>query len=185
MKRLIAIALSGAACITTAQAGEEVPLALGDVPDTVLQAVKTRFDTIALISANTETETDGFMVYEIQGTIPGGEFLAGEYKPLTDEDGELMSPAVNAPAQSRKVEFDVTADAEFDEIEIEFAADMVPGAVMKAVNRAYPAFSPQFIEASYSASMDVVGYEFSGMQNGQKLDLEVSPSGRHIQEADD
>ena len=85
----------------------------------------------------------------------------------------------------RKVEVDIQEDGKVLEIEVEFTIDMVPGAVIKAIEEKYPGFEPTFIEASHSKSKKVRGYEFEGTQNGIKLDLEVSADGRKIIEADE
>jgi hypothetical protein len=112
--------------------------------------------TVTFVSANTETETDGYMVYEIQGTF---------------EDG-------------RKVEFDIEPEGRIDEVEIEFSPDMLPGAVTKAIEAKLPGFTPTFIEASHSASLKVIRYELVGTLNGATMDIEVSPDGRHIEVSD-
>lgn len=183
MKRFIPMILS--LSIVQVHAGEEAPVELAEVPEPVMQAIQERFEAIELTSANTETEIDGYMVYEVQGNIPAGEFLDGEHEPLVDEDGDVVFEQATPAETSRQVEFDLTPDGKFDEIEIEFLQDMVPGAVLQAVKRAHPEFEARFIEASYSSTMDVIGYEFSGQNQDQPMDLEVSPSGRHIQLADD
>lgn len=168
-------------------AGKEAPVELDQVPANVMDVAKVAFADLKLaqqsdavvidedniiddnlvaqyialgpvtvVSANTETEADGSFVYEIQGTVEGG----------------------------RKVEVDIYPDGRIEEIEIEFEIDDVPGAVMKAVEKAYPGFKPEFIEASHSRSMQVVGYEFVGMAGENKIDIEVSADGRRIAEAD-
>ncbi|MCV6614087.1 MAG: hypothetical protein OIF35_03850, partial [Cellvibrionaceae bacterium] len=96
------------------------------------------------------------LVYEVQGKL---------------EDG-------------RKFEFDALADGEVEEIELEFKQSMVPGAVLKAIEKKLPGFRPSYIEASHSASMKVIAYEFVGQLNGVQVDLEVSPDGRQIVLAD-
>ncbi|MEL6267861.1 MAG: hypothetical protein AAFR52_19845 [Pseudomonadota bacterium] len=111
---------------------------------------------VELVSANTETETDGSFVYEIQGVLADG----------------------------RRVEIDIDPDGTVLEIEIEFRIDDVPGAVLKAVEARMPGFAPEFIEASHSRSMKVVGYEFVGLLGGQSMDIEVSADGRTITVAD-
>ncbi|MGF1527246.1 MAG: hypothetical protein ACFCBW_10695 [Candidatus Competibacterales bacterium] len=114
--------------------------------------------TVTFVSANTETEVNGpdDFVYEIQGTL---------------EDG-------------RKVEFDIFPSGVVQEVEIEFSEAAVPGAVLQALERAYPGFTPSFIEATHTRSLKVVGYEFVGTMGDQMLDLEVSADGRRIVESD-
>ena len=111
---------------------------------------------VTLVSANTETEEDGAMVYEIQGTVQDG----------------------------RKIEIDIKPDGEVEEIEVEFKLADVPGAVLKAIEKKMPGFKPDFIEASHSPSMKVIGYEFVGMMGENKLDIEASADGRKIEVAD-
>lgn len=111
---------------------------------------------VEIISSNTETERDGSFVYEIQGIVTDG----------------------------RKVEIDILPDGDVEEIEIEFKVEDVPGAVMKAIETKLPEFKPEFIEASHSPSMQVVGYEFVGMAGDAKMDIEVSADGRTITVAD-
>ncbi len=137
-------------------AGEEKPVALSAVPELVVKTVHERMDDVTLLSANTETEADGEFVYELQGRMKDG----------------------------RKVEFDIYESGKVQEIEIEFDADMVPGAVMKAIERKLPGFKPVFIEASHSKSMKVTGYEFVGNLGQQQIDIEVSADGRNVVVAD-
>jgi hypothetical protein len=137
-------------------AGREKKIDLSEVPEDVVNVVKNRFEKATLLTANTETEDDGSMVYEIQGTL---------------SDGHL-------------VEFDVFPDGKFEEVEVIFPIEMVPGAITKAIENKVSGFIPTKIEATHSASMKVVGYEFEGTVNGQKIDLEVSADGRTITIAD-
>jgi hypothetical protein len=139
-----------------AYAGTEKKIELSEVPETVMKVLKKRFKTATLLTANTETEEDGSVVYEIQGTL---------------SDGQLA-------------EFDLYPDGKIEEIEVIFPVEMVPGAVLKAIEKKIVGFTPSKIEATYSASMKVVGYEFEGTLNGQKIDLEVSADGRTITVAD-
>ncbi|MCV6627890.1 MAG: hypothetical protein OIF38_17470 [Cellvibrionaceae bacterium] len=138
-----------------AWAGEERPIRLSEVPAPVIQGLKQLLPKSILLSANTEQEA-GQLVYEVQGKL---------------EDG-------------RKFEFDALADGEVEEIELEFKQSMVPGAVLKAIEKKLPGFRPSYIEASHSASMKVIAYEFVGQLNGVQVDLEVSPDGRQIVLAD-
>ncbi|MBV2090667.1 MAG: PepSY-like domain-containing protein [Candidatus Thiodiazotropha sp. (ex Ctena orbiculata)] len=142
--------------VTPAWAGTEKEINLSEVPQTVMNALKKRFQSATLLSANTETEEDGSMVYEIQGKL---------------SDGHLA-------------EFDIFPDGRFEEVEVIFPVEMVPGAVLKALQKKMAGFVPSKIEATHSASMKVVGYEFEGTLNGQKIDLEVSADGRTITVAD-
>jgi hypothetical protein len=142
--------------IQPAFAGTEQKLELSELPEAVMTVLKKRFKTVTLLAANTETEEDGSVVYEIQGKL---------------SDGHLA-------------EFDIFPDGKIEEIEVIFPIEMVPGAIMKAIEKKLAGFVPTKIEASHSASMKVVGYEFEGTLNGQKLDLEVSADGRTIIVAD-
>ena len=124
--------------------------------DTVLgdgmTATYVELGAVEIVSANTETEDDGSFVYEIQGVL----------------------------ADSRKVEVDIFPNGRVAEIELEFMRDDVPGAILNAVEAEMPGFAPDFIEASHSASMQVIGYEFSGLMGTETLDIEVSADGRNI-----
>lgn len=151
--------ITGLICIlgvTPVLAGTEKEITLSEVPQTVMSALKNRFESATLLSANTETEEDGSVVYEIQGKL---------------SDGHLA-------------EFDIFPDGKIEEVEVIFPIEMVPGAVLKALQKKMAGFVPSKIEATHSASMKVVGYEFEGTLNGQKIDLEVSADGRTITVAD-
>ncbi|PVV15422.1 MAG: hypothetical protein B6D77_01885 [gamma proteobacterium symbiont of Ctena orbiculata] len=137
-------------------AGKEKKIALSEVPETVISVIKRRFEKATLLTANTETEADGTMVYEVQGKLSDGH----------------------------QAEFDVFPDGKFEEVEVIFPIEMVPGAITKAIESKISGFIPTKIEASHSASMKVVSYEFEGTVNGQKIDLEVSADGRTITVAD-
>jgi hypothetical protein len=137
-------------------AGTEKKIDLSEVPETVMKVLKKRFDKATLLTANTETEADGTVVYEIQGTLSDGH----------------------------AAEFDVFPDGKIEEVEVIFPIEMVPGAILKAIENKMAGFVPSKIEATHSASMKVVGYEFEGTLNGQKIDLEVSADGRTITVAD-
>ena len=126
------------------------------VDDDGISLVYEVLGEVTFVSANTETEDDGYMVYEIQGTVPDG----------------------------RKVEIDIEPDGSVEEIEVEFRAEDVPGLVLKALEEKFPGFQPEFIEASHSPSMQVFGYEFVGSVGEEKLDLEASADGRTIVVAD-
>ncbi len=139
-----------------AAAGEQKPIELSAVPDAILAVTREKLPDTRLVSANTETEVNGEYLYEIQGLLPDG----------------------------RKVEFDIYPDQRIQEIEIEFTRDMVPGAVLKAIERKLPGFEPEFIEASHSRSLKVVRYEFVGKLGDNELDIDVSADGRNIEVAD-
>ncbi|MGF1446724.1 MAG: hypothetical protein ACFBRM_11080 [Pikeienuella sp.] len=132
------------------------PLDDGSEIDDNLVLVYDELGEVTLVSANTETEADGSFVYEIQGTVEGG----------------------------RKIEIDIDPDGTVLEIEIEFTMEDVPGAVKLALEREYPGFVAEFIEASHSSTRKVVGYEFVGTSGETALDLEVSADGRTIIVAD-
>ena len=181
---LVAFGLA-AAVSGTAMAGEEKPVELSEVPADVMEVAKAglaelklatanpasvvvdvdddsmvlayeALGEVELVSANTETETDGSYIYEIQGTVADG----------------------------RRVEIDIEPDGDVEEIEIEFKVEDVPGAVMNAIAEKLPEFQPEFIEASHSPSMHVIGYEFVGNVGDNKMDIEVSADGRTIVVAD-
>lgn len=134
---------------------KETEIKLSDVPSEIMKQAENVVPEAKFSSANTEID-DGSTVYEIQGFL---------------EDG-------------RKFEIDIYKDGKIQEIEIVFTKDLVPGAVLKAIQARYPGFVPTFIEASHSASKKVVKYEFVGKQNDRQLDLEVSADGREIVESD-
>lgn len=181
---LVAFGLA-AAVSGTAMAGEEKPVKLGEIPADVMEVAKAGLANlklasadpasvvvdvdddsmvlayevlgeVELVSANTETEADGSYVYEIQGTVTDG----------------------------RRVEIDIEPDGDVEEIEIEFKIEDVPGAVMNAIQEKLPEFQPDFIEASHSPSMHVIGYEFVGNVGDNKMDIEVSADGMTITVAD-
>ena len=185
-KTLVAVGFASALGAGSAFAGEEKVVELGEIPADIMEVAKANLvglklavdepgsldddseiddnivlhykdlGEVQLVSANTETEADGSFVYEIQGTVADG----------------------------RKIEIDIDPDGGVEEIEIEFQADDVPGAVMKALAAKLPGFAPEFIEASHAPSMQVIGYEFVGMSGENKMDIEVSPDGRNITVAD-
>ncbi|GJL55364.1 MAG: hypothetical protein NPIRA02_24960 [Nitrospirales bacterium] len=139
-----------------AWAGVEPPIELNAIPATIMQQAQEQFPDATFGSANTETEPGGNFVYEIQGILQDG----------------------------RKLEYDVNPSGEIQEVEIEFQSDMVPGAVMKAIQKNLPGFTPTFIEASHSASMQVVGYEFVGQIGKNTIDINVSADGSKIEISD-
>lgn len=142
--------------LQTAVAGIEKKIELSEVPKNVIKVLNKRFEKATLLTANTETEENGSVVYEIQGKLSDG----------------------------RSAEFDVLPDGEIEEVEVIFPIEMVPGAITKAIEKKIPGFIPEKIEASHSASMKVIRYEFEGKLNDQVMDLEVSADGRTITVAD-
>ena len=137
-------------------AGEEKIIPLSNVPENLLSEAEKLLPTATFNTANTEKEADGTLVYEIQGTLENG----------------------------RKVEVDVLENGDIQEFEVVYSLDLVPRAVMKAIEKKMPGFTPSFIEASHSATKKVVGYEFVGELGGKQLDIEVSADGRRIEIAD-
>lgn len=141
--------------VSFAIAGEEKVISLKEVPSELLAKVKKTLPEVKFSSANTEQEED-YLVYEIQGVFP----------------------------DNRKVEVDILPNAKIEEIEVEFPSYMVPKAVLLKIQEKYNGFESTYIEASHSQSMKVVKYEFEGIYNNSKLDIEVSADGRNIVEAD-
>ncbi len=139
-----------------AQAGLQEPIPLGEVPPELLEKVQALFPDASFTTANTETESDGTVVYELQGRLTDG----------------------------RKIEVDLFADGSIEEYEIEFTESQVPGAVLKGVQNQAPGFQPTYIEASYSPSGKVTKYEFVGTLGNKELDLEASADGRKVEAAD-
>lgn len=137
---------------TLVNAGKEVVIEIDRVPENIMRTAQELMPEVKFKSANTEEEADGLLVYEIQGLMNDG----------------------------RHVEVDVSSDGDVEEIEIEFSKDLVPGAVMKAIEDKLPGFNPAYIEASHSASKKVIQYEFEGDIGGKKMDIEVSADGRKI-----
>ncbi len=137
-------------------AGLEKPIQLSDIPQAILKAAQEKFPDAIYKSSNTEFEEEGTFVYEIQGTLKDG----------------------------RQFEYDVYPTGDIQEIEVEFPDYMVPGAVLKAIQRQMPGFRPTYIEASHSASMKVVGYEFVGLYSGETIDINVSADGNTIEISD-
>lgn len=141
--------------VTFAIAGEEKVISLGEVPSELFKKAKKILPNVEFISANIEQE-ENYLVYEIQGIFP----------------------------DNRKVEVDILSHAKVEEIEIEYPSYMVPKAVFLQIEKKYNGFKPTYIEASHSESMKVVKYEFEGIYNNNKIDIEVSADGRKIVEAD-
>ena len=152
----VCVLAGGLLLASLAIAGEEKPVELDKVPANIVEVAKELIPDVELVSANTETEDDGSFVYEIQGKLKDG----------------------------RKVEFDIDPNGRVEEIEIEFRVEDVPVAVLNAIEKKLPGFKPEFIEASHSRSMQVVGYEFVGTLGENKMDIEVSADGRRIVVAD-
>ena len=141
--------------VSFAIAGEEKVISLSEVPSELLKKAKKILPEVEFVSANTEQEED-YLVYEIQGLFP----------------------------DNRKVEVDILSNAKIEEIEVEFPSYMVPKAVFIQIEKKYNGFKPTYIEASHSESMKVVKYEFEGIYDNNKIDIEVSANGRKIVEAD-
>lgn len=137
-------------------AGVEKKIALDEVPIKFIEEAKKILPKAEFLSANTETEDDGKVVYEVQGKL---------------EDG-------------RKFEYDVDQKGKVEEIEIEFPLYLVPKAVLIGIEKVYKGFKPTYIEASHSKSMKVTSYEFVGLYDGKEIDIEVSADGRKIKLAD-
>jgi len=135
-----------------AYAGTEVIIGLDQVPESIMTTARELMPGVRFNSANTEEEADGTLVYEIQGVLNDG----------------------------RRVEVDILSEGDVQEIEVEFSRDLVPGAVIQAIEARYPGFKPTYIEASHSASKKVLQYEFEGLMGDKKMDLEVSADGRKI-----
>lgn len=133
-----------------------ITIDLDAVIDDNISSDYKQLGAVRIVSANTETEDDGSVVYEIQGKAADG----------------------------RQIEIDIDPTARVEEIEIEFKREDVPGAVLKSVESKMPGFAPEFIEASHSASMQVFGYELVGKMGDEVLDIEVSADGRSITIAD-
>ena len=187
MRRGILVLGFGFALAGTAIAGVEEPIDLAKVPAKIMEIAKENFKglkvadvsevrlddetvdddsiivsyqdlgEVKIVSANTETETDGTFVYEIQGVFADG----------------------------RRVEIDIEPDGTVLEIEKEFRIEDVPGAVLKAIEAKMPGFKPEFIEAAHSpGSLQVVRYELVGMLGETKMDIEISADGSTIVVAD-
>ena len=88
-------------------AGVETIIPLSSVPQNLLSEAEKLLPTATFNTANTEKEADGTLVYEIQGTL---------------EDG-------------RKVEVDVLENGDIQEFEVVYSLDLVPRAVMKAIEK--------------------------------------------------
>ena len=132
--------------------GVEKKIELNEVPDNIMATAKEMMTEAKYLSANTETEDDGTTLFEIQGKLPDG----------------------------RKVEVDIFANGDVEEIEVEFTRDLVPGAVLNAIEKKLPGFQATYIEASHSKSKKVVQYELVGKVGETPMDLEVSADGRKI-----
>jgi len=152
---LILTTLLFSVCSLT-MAGEETVIPFDKVPEEILNKAKNLLPEAQFKTANIETEDDGTQTYEIQGILADG----------------------------RKVEVDVLENGKIEEFEVEFTQDLVPGAVLKALEKKLPDFEITYIEASHSASKKVIKYEFVGTLAGKKLDVEVSADGRKIELAD-
>lgn len=151
------LVLLGAALLSAdVHAGKKYKLYLDAVPEHIRTSAQKLMPDVKFKTANTETESDGTMVYELQGMLPDG----------------------------RKVEVDIFGEGETEEIEVEFNYSLVPDAVLQAIEAEFPGFKPFFIEASYSKSKQLVQYEFRGQAAGKDIDLEVPADGRKVIVAD-
>lgn len=139
-----------------AWAGTEKVIPLEQVPAEHRKIAQDLLPDVTFSSADIETDDDGTRIYEIQGRMPDG----------------------------RRLEVDLFEDGNIEEYEIEFTETQVPGAVMNAVSKRMPGFSPTYIEASHTRSGKVTRYEMEGTLGGQELDIEVSADGRHIEVGD-
>lgn len=155
-KRIIFFVLLFSIFVNPVKAGEETVIPLDKVPAKLLVKAQELLPNARFKTANTEKEDNGDLIYEIQGILKDG----------------------------RKLEVDLFENGEIQEFEVELSHDLVPGAVLQALEAKMPGFVPNYIEASHSASKKVIGYEFVGMQNGKKLDIDVSADGRKIELAD-
>ncbi len=152
----ITLVVAGIALYVPCYGGVEKPIEMSELPSEIMATANKAMPSAKFRAANTETESDGFFVYEIKGSLPDG----------------------------RAVEVDIFPDGDIEEIEVEFTQDLVPGAVIKSIQDKLPGFKASYIEASYSASKKVLQYEFVGVAGGAEMDLEVSADGRNIVIAD-
>ena len=172
---------------STAMAGVEKRIELGQVPDNVLAVAKAKLANLKLVKPSTLTVADGRVVDDDSMVVAyeplGGVKLVGA-NTETENDGSFVYEIQGLLKDGRKVEIDIHSNGAIAEIEIEFKLEDVPGAVLKAIEKKMPGFKPEFIEASHSASMQVVSYEFVGAMGDKQLDIEVSADGSRIVVAD-
>lgn len=171
-------------------AGEFRELPLAELPAAILESAREAAPTATFVRANTETEDDGTVVYEIQGTEAEFTFDVVADDPskidlsaLSDDGFGLQLSKVTL--KDVEVEVDVFADGRVEEVERVIPARLVPGMVLKRIRDNYKGFEPSRIEASYNRHGKIFQYEFEGSAKGRSLDLEVSASGAKISEADD
>ena len=136
--------------------GEEVVVPMHMLPPIIIHVANQAQPNAVFHRAQIETEEDGTEVYEILGKLSNG----------------------------KRVEVDILKNGAIQEYELEFTEAQVPGAVLMAIQKKLPGFQPSYIEASHSASGKVMRYEFEGTLGDQRIDIEVSASGRKIEVAD-
>lgn len=145
------------ACGSHLPAGETKAIDLKEVPAPVLAAAKDVLPEVTFTRAQTETESDGTVVYEIIGTTKEG----------------------------KEIEIDIFDSGEFEEYEMILPEEAVPGAILVAIRSAYPGIEVRKIEASYTATHKIFQYEVVGVYKNETIDLETNANGSRITLADD
>ncbi|MFC7337486.1 hypothetical protein ACFQY0_09890 [Haloferula chungangensis] len=172
-----------------AAGGVSVEIPLDKVPAEIMSAARKAAPLAIFTQANTETETDGTIVYEIGGKESKFTFESLAGKPSEIDLSELDDSGFQLQTKQTTltdipIEVDVLADGEIEEIERVVPESLVPAMVMKRIQQQYQGFKPRRIEASYNDHGRIFRYEFEGTHHGKSLDLEVSADGSKIAESD-
>lgn len=171
-------------------AGTSTPLSLAELPEKILKAAEAAAPSALFERAVLEVEDDGTEVYEVIGFEPEHDFETVPSSPKEIdieqfEDDGFGLQLIKVTLSEVEVEVDLFANGEIEEVERVIPVKLVPGMVLKRVRDEYPQMQVDRVEASYSRYGKIFQYEFTGLQDGVALDLEVSADGREIVEADD
>lgn len=182
---LLATLLTASAC----HAGTTVVVEIAEVPPHIMEIARSAAPSAVFEKADVETEDDGTAVYEIIGTET--EFT---FETVASDPSEIDLTALEndgfglqlskVTLRNVTVEVDILPDLSIEEIERVIPLKLVPGMVMKRIERSYPGFAASRVEASYNSNGKIFQYELEGERDDRKLDLEVSADGSDIEETD-
>jgi len=145
-----AVTAAALAC-AGAHASNETKVELSDLSSRVLEAAYAAAPGVEFERVTIEMEGD-LAIYEFEATGPDG----------------------------KHIEVDITEDGELQEIELELSMDEAPEAVVAALEKESPGFTPTYIEASIRPD-GVFLYEFEGVTaEGVETEIEISETGRIV-----